>query len=461
MEEKCNKSLQLTADNDDITILWEHTDAKKAPVNSTSSMNCKTIVAHDELSRHVPKSRQSCRESVVSATGPNKGTKRPLSPSSSIREVKKKAIVCLGELDDTVALRPVSQGSSATIQCAPYKSYITNVGAIEPGPLPPTDERSGRWTELERLKLYEATNLYSHSFNGHMSWKKASMYLGGARTPTQCRDRWALELIRVENPEQGIPPVITKWPDDVEAALEVAVREHTFTTSTSGGNCVRWKGVSEALQNRFSAQQCRRYWLAQQAVATGNWTAEEDAMLTNAIHRLGEPGSSTGTGVLWRHISQEVTTGRTATQCRNRWRNCASMGYGRASIEGGGNAATVTSHSGSTSRSPCNVTLPGDGGGSSSQAADIESESQSSASAAAPAVVIREGMWTDEEDRRLLEGVRGHTYSVSKSTGVPKRNQLRIAWQDVARLALGGQRCPQQCLKRYSRLKKKSRKAHE
>lgn len=105
---------------------------------------------------------------------------------------------------------------------------------------------------------------------------------------------------------------IKRWTEEEDELLRKAVAIY---------NEKNWKGISELVPGR-SHVQCLQRWLKVLApgLIKGAWTAEEDEVLKKEYYKYAnEHKNHQPTSNLWAKIAKDIP-GRTAKQCRDRWR---------------------------------------------------------------------------------------------------------------------------------------------
>jgi hypothetical protein len=163
---------------------------------------------------------------------------------------------------------------------------------------------TGTWAEDEDLKLKAAVQTH-----GGKNWNKVAALVPG-RTVTQCQSRW----YNVLNPSIALAAGRAgTWTENEDLKLKAAVQTH-------GGK--NWNKIAAMVPGR-TKRQCNKRWynaldprIALAAGSTGTWTEDEDIMLKAAVQIHG--------GKNWNKISALVP-GRTATQCRDRWRHVLNL----------------------------------------------------------------------------------------------------------------------------------------
>jgi hypothetical protein len=161
-----------------------------------------------------------------------------------------------------------------------------------------TKERTGKWAEDEDIKLKDVVQTL-----GEKNWGAIAALVPGLGEK-QCCNRWNHVLdpsIDRTNRRRG------KWAEDEDIKLKDAVQTH-------GGK--HWGAIAALVPDR-TQNQCYERWknvldprIALTASCTGKWTAVEDSMLKDSVRTHG--------GKDWHEIGALVP-GRTTKQCRNRW----------------------------------------------------------------------------------------------------------------------------------------------
>jgi hypothetical protein len=141
--------------------------------------------------------------------------------------------------------------------------------------LDPTNGNNGKrrsWTPVEDVKLTEAVLMIGED------WAAVAAMVSG-RTNIQCRARWCLTL----DPANGNTGKPRSWTPVEDANLTEAV--HKIGED--------WVAVAVLVPGR-TYRQCRERWCLTLDPANGNtgrrrsWKPEEDAKLTEAVHKLGK-----------------------------------------------------------------------------------------------------------------------------------------------------------------------------
>jgi hypothetical protein len=217
----------------------------------------------------------------------------------------------------------------------------------------PTNERTGTWIEDEDVKLKDSVRLHDGK-----DWAAIAALVPG-RTKQQCWGRW----------KNVLDPSIdrAKWAENEVSKLKDAIQMH-------GDNC--WDAIATLVPGR-TRNQCRDKWhyglnpsIARMEGRAGTWAEDEDIQLKDAIQTHGDRN--------WNKITA-CFPGRTKDQCRQRWRKILSH--------------TIDRENGRT------------------------------------------GKWTPDEDGKLRDSVRLHGGKnwTAISTVVPgrTRNQCWKRWKDV------------------------------
>jgi myb proto-oncogene protein len=168
---------------------------------------------------------------------------------------------------------------------------------------PANGKKTGKWTPEEDAKLIEAVK--KHDKN----WVAVAAMVSG-RTNNQCHQRWTNTVDPANGGNKG------QWTAEEDAKLTEAVEKHGKA----------WAAVAAMVPDRTNNQCCQR-WTNTVDPANGKkkgqWTAEEDAKLTEAVKTHG---------TYWVAVSTMVP-GRTREQCRQRW--ARHLDPDRASNSGG------------------------------------------------------------------------------------------------------------------------------
>jgi hypothetical protein len=161
-------------------------------------------------------------------------------------------------------------------------------------------QATGNWTLEEDAKLKSAIMSTRKKKCGKMyriDWV-AIAALVPDRTRTQCRGRWHRAINTARTGE---------WTADEDIKLKDAVQAH------NGNN---WGAIAALVADRTTGQ-CRYRWqnvlnlsIDPTTACTGEWTADEDIKLKDAVKMHG--------GNNWGKIAALVP-GRTTSQCRYRW----------------------------------------------------------------------------------------------------------------------------------------------
>jgi hypothetical protein len=152
---------------------------------------------------------------------------------------------------------------------------------------------TGKWTLEEDAQLADAVKEHG----GSNFTTVAAMVTG--RTTVQCRQRWSKSWQDTNDNNTG------EWTVEEMQKLTDAVTEHGE----------HWPRITALVPGRTNAQ-CRQRWAESMDTSicwttprAGTWTAQEDAMLTDAIKKHG---------TYWVKVAA-VVPGRTNIQCRYRW----------------------------------------------------------------------------------------------------------------------------------------------
>jgi hypothetical protein len=168
-----------------------------------------------------------------------------------------------------------------------------------------TTQLTGRWTPEEDETLSTAvTNKKKHGKEQRIDWETIAALVPG-RTKVQCSNRWHHALVSNIDPATAR---VGKWTADEDKKLKGAVLKH-------GGK--NWEAITALVPGRSQKQCCVRWHdrldpsIGQMTARTGQWTADEDKKLKNAVRA--------NSGKSWGTIAGLVP-GRTKVQCRLRWR---------------------------------------------------------------------------------------------------------------------------------------------
>jgi hypothetical protein len=172
-----------------------------------------------------------------------------------------------------------------------------------------TNDRTGKWTADEEIKLKDA--VLTH---GSKNWG-AIAALVRDRTKKQCRNRWRSVLdpnIDRESERTG------KWSEDEDSKLKDAVQVH---------GSKNWAAIAALVPDR-TKKQCGHRWhsilnpsIDRENGRTGKWVEDEDSKLNDAVQLHG--------GKNWAAIAALVP-GRTIKQCSNRWKDALYSSLDRA-----------------------------------------------------------------------------------------------------------------------------------
>ena len=170
-------------------------------------------------------------------------------------------------------------------------------------------------------------------------------------------------------------PIYSKWSAQEDDLLRTAVSQHGTRS---------WSEVAKQLPDR-SALQCSNKWsLLTSDIHKGNWSPEEDRILSNAVEEWTEKRSGSqssensvskyrGMDIPWHDIASLLPRKRTGVQCQARW--CESLDKS-----------------------------------------------------------IRKGKWSPEEDDLLMEGIRAHGYMWYKIANLVHnrtQRQCRTRWIQI------------------------------
>lgn len=149
----------------------------------------------------------------------------------------------------------------------------------------------GKWTAEEDARLLELIARLGRR------WGDVAAALGGQRTPAQCAHRFGKTL----------DPQIRRgrWSREEDSLLQAAVSVHGQRD---------WWLVASYVSGRTDVQCRERYVnVLNEEVERGDWTEAEDAILREAVGRLGEGR--------WSEIAQSCLPRRTDNQCWRRWKH--------------------------------------------------------------------------------------------------------------------------------------------
>jgi hypothetical protein len=162
----------------------------------------------------------------------------------------------------------------------------------------PATARTGKWTADEDKKLKDGVREH-----GTKNWKAIAALVPG-RTNNQCRMRWHDASVSNMDPATARTG---KWTADEDKTLKDAVREH---------GAKNWKTIAVLVTGR-SKVQCSKRWhdalvsnIDPTTARTGKWTADEDKKLKDWVREHGTKN--------WKKLAALVS-GRTKSQCHNRW----------------------------------------------------------------------------------------------------------------------------------------------
>ena len=153
---------------------------------------------------------------------------------------------------------------------------------------PPTAAQKHRWTKEEDIKLREGIDKL-----GEQNWKAiAQEYLGNNRTDIQCLHRW----------KKVLKPGLVKGPWSTE--------EDSIIISLKGQGGLKWSEIATRIPGRMG-KQCRERWCnhLDPSLKKGDWSAAEDAVITEARDRWGNTWSKIAT----------LLPGRAENGVKNRW----------------------------------------------------------------------------------------------------------------------------------------------
>jgi hypothetical protein len=172
------------------------------------------------------------------------------------------------------------------------------------------NERLGRWTEDEVIKLKDAAQIH-----GGKNWDAIALLVPG-RTIIQCSSRWhkaADPNIDQANERMGT------WAQDEDSKLKDAVQTH-------GGK--NWCAIAALVSGRGEKQCCNRWnhalnpSIGLASARSGKWTEDEDIKLKDAVQAHGSKN--------WEAIAALVP-GRTRGQCYDRWKDVLDPSIDRES----------------------------------------------------------------------------------------------------------------------------------
>jgi hypothetical protein len=166
--------------------------------------------------------------------------------------------------------------------------------------------RTGRWAKDEDIKLKEAVQKH-----GSKDWAVIAALVPG-RTGAQCHKRWNNAL----NPSvDWVNGRTGQWKEDEDTKLKNAIHEHGDKD---------WATLAALVPGR-TRNQCQNRWHdaldPDQTGRTGKWVEDEDIELKEAVHKYG--------GKNWGAVA-ELVSGRTRSQCKNRWHNVLDPSIAKA-----------------------------------------------------------------------------------------------------------------------------------
>ncbi|KAJ3064983.1 hypothetical protein HK102_008061, partial [Quaeritorhiza haematococci] len=254
-----------------------------------------------------------------------------------------------------------------------------------------------KWTEGEDERLRAAIRLY-----GVGKWTKISAFVG-TRSAGACCKRW----------RGCVPPTIKKgaWSEADDEKLKEAI-------DTYGER--QWTVIAAMIPGRTGSQ-CHDRWkfcLCPQK-RKGKWTAVEDALLKAGIEKYGYGN--------WESIASTIH-GRTARQCRVRWRWSASpdIKKGKWTFEEDGKLEAYIELTGAGDWESIAATIPGKTG----HQCRVRWISCLSPE-------IKKGPWTAKEDEFLRRGIErfGEGKWEAISAMIPGRSAPRCSrrWSDSLR----------------------------
>jgi hypothetical protein len=169
--------------------------------------------------------------------------------------------------------------------------------ALDPN-IDQTNERSGKWTGDEDIKLKEAVRLH-----GGKGWIAIAALVPG-RTREQCHTRWRNNL---RCSIDGATRRRGKWTEEEDIKLKDSVHTHAGKD---------WAAIGALVPGRTRYQCHTRWYNAFESSInlvtgrTGKWTEDEDTKLKDSVHMHGGKDLA---------AIAALVPGRTRTQCLNRW----------------------------------------------------------------------------------------------------------------------------------------------
>ena len=197
----------------------------------------------------------------------------------------------------------------------------------QPQAVTPSPTKTGRWTKREDEQLRATVERFEQA-NQTKDWKLiAKVAFNGARSDTQCLERWerVLKLGLVKGP----------WTPEEDDVVRRAVDQ---SRRRNGGVDCNWAEVAKLLPGRLT-KQVRERWQnhLNPALVKSPWTEEEDYLLVSLQAVLGNR---------WNEIARAFQ-GRSENAIKNRWNSKQR----RTLVSNGSSNTLATNNTASTTTS--------------------------------------------------------------------------------------------------------------
>lgn len=158
--------------------------------------------------------------------------------------------------------------------------------------------RSAAWTAADIALLKEEVHRHDQLLD--VDWESVAGVIGGKKTPFQCASKY-LNYVSVSQDPWTV--------DEERKLLALAEKYHQHY----------WNEIAAELGSNRSPVECLKHYqqaLNANLLVAGDWTAEEDAVLSKAVQALGTSQ--------WPRVAS-LLPGRTVDQCVDRWKHSSAV----------------------------------------------------------------------------------------------------------------------------------------